>query len=199
MVRTDNIGHPATEGHPRYLIHGTTPVNSTFHALSLHWSCHFRKIAQTGFWRVRDAGNSADHASVAGSLLARLRTRRRERGIRVAPQTLAAPPHLVAVPGSSVFFAPGAPRPLFVYRGSYYSFQRGTWFRSAAPELRELDRADRVPTPCSACRRYSPKPPRCRQRRLKLGLDRRSPFRGASRYGRGQRGSEQVQLSIQSV
>src|SRR4029453_14383520 len=30
-------------------------------------------------------------------------------GLSVAPQTLAAPPHLVAVPGSSVFFAPGAP------------------------------------------------------------------------------------------
>src|SRR5882672_11499519 len=54
-------------------------------------------------------------------------------GISVAPQTLAAPPHLVAVPGSSVFFAPGAPRPLFVYRRHFQSFQRGTWFPSACP------------------------------------------------------------------
>jgi|SRR6266850_38714 len=84
---------------------------------------------------------------LAGSLLAPAPARAGVNvGISVAPQTLAAPPHLVAVPGSSVFFAPGAPRPLFVYRGSYYSFQRGTWFRSAGPgNSWSLIAADRVP------------------------------------------------------
>ena len=82
-------------------------------------------------------------------------------GISVAPQTLAAPPHLVAVPGSSVFYAPSAPRPLFVYRGSYYSFHRGTWFRSPGPgNSWSMIATDRVPNPVLAVpTTYSETPP----------------------------------------
>ncbi len=71
----------------------------------------------------------------------------------IAPQTLvvASPPRLVAVPGSSVFYAPSEPRPLFVYRGSYYSFHGGIWFRSAGPGRSwSMIATDRVPNPVLA-------------------------------------------------
>jgi hypothetical protein len=82
--------------------------------------------------------------------------------INIAPQTLVtSPPRLVAVPGSSVFYAPSAPRPLFVYRGSYYSFHRGTWFRSAGPgNSWSMIATDRVPNPVLAVpTAYSETPP----------------------------------------
>jgi hypothetical protein len=51
MARTDNIGHPAPEGHPRaplFLV--TTPRKlPLFRALSLALVLHLRKIARTGF------------------------------------------------------------------------------------------------------------------------------------------------------
>jgi hypothetical protein len=73
---------------------------------------------------------------LAGTLLAPAPTPADVTAARnIAPQTfvVASPPRLVAVPGSSVFYAPSEPRPLFVYRGSYYRFHGGTWFRSAGP------------------------------------------------------------------
>ncbi len=72
--------------------------------------------------------------------------------VNIAPQTLiASPPRLVAVPGSSVFYAPSEPRTLFAYSGSYYSFQGGTWFRSAGPGRSwSMIATDRVPNPVLA-------------------------------------------------
>ena len=57
-------------------------------------------------------------------------------GINVAPPpvlAVASPPHLVAVPGSPVFYGPNANYNLFVYGGRYYSFRSGTWFFAASP------------------------------------------------------------------
>ena len=67
-------------------------------------------------------------------------------GINVAPQTLVSSPRLVAVPGSSVFHAPRGPYTLFAYAGRYYSFHRGSWFRSTGPgNSWSLIAADQVP------------------------------------------------------
>ncbi len=58
-----------------------------------------------------------------------------------SPPTLAvqSPPRLVAVPGSPVLYGPREPYTLFVYRGRYYSFHRGTWFLAAGPGNAFLD------------------------------------------------------------
>src|SRR5205807_10281339 len=67
-------------------------------------------------------------------------------GIKVAPQTLASSPRLVALPGSSVFHAPQESYTLLAYAGRYYSLYRGTWFRSTGPgNSWSLTAADRVP------------------------------------------------------
>lgn len=44
------------------------------------------------------------------------------------PVIVAAPPQLVVVPGSPVFYAPGANMNFFAYAGRYYSFHDGAWF-----------------------------------------------------------------------
>ena len=44
------------------------------------------------------------------------------------PVIVAAPPQLVVVPGSPVFYAPGASINFFAYAGRYYSFHDGAWF-----------------------------------------------------------------------
>ena len=41
---------------------------------------------------------------------------------------LIAPPHLVAVPGTPVAYAPAVPANYFFYGGRYYVFGNGTWF-----------------------------------------------------------------------
>jgi len=67
-------------------------------------------------------------------------------GVNAAPQTLASAPRLVALPGSSVFHAPGEPYTLLAYAGRYYSLYRGAWFRSAGPgNSWSLIATDRVP------------------------------------------------------
>src|SRR5437899_4324681 len=67
-------------------------------------------------------------------------------GVKVAPQTLASAPRLVALPGSSVFHAPQEPYTLLAYAGGYYSLHHGTWFRSTGPgNSWNLITADRVP------------------------------------------------------
>ena len=48
----------------------------------------------------------------------------------VVPPRVITPPQVVAVPSSSVFYAPQANFNLFVYSGRYYSFHGGTWFQA---------------------------------------------------------------------
>ena len=45
-----------------------------------------------------------------------------------APPIVTAPPPLLLLPGSPVYYAPGYDVNLFVYRGRYYSFYNGSWF-----------------------------------------------------------------------
>jgi len=85
-------------------------------------------------------------------------------GINVAaPPALvvAAPPHLVAVPGSPVFYGPGANYNLFVHGGRYYSFHGGTWFVAANPGSSwSIIATNRVPEPVLAVpATYYKKPP----------------------------------------
>jgi hypothetical protein len=102
---------------------------------------------------------------LAGSLLAPAPARADVNGgTSVAPQTLASSPRLVAVPGSSVFHAPRGPYTLFAYAGRYYSFHRGSWFRSAGPgNSWSLIAADQVPhavhaVPRAFARAHEPPP-----------------------------------------
>ena len=46
------------------------------------------------------------------------------------PVVVMAPPQLVVVPGSPVFYAPGARMNFFAYGGRYYTFHDGAWFVS---------------------------------------------------------------------
>jgi len=48
------------------------------------------------------------------------------------PIVVAAPPQLVVVPGSPVFYAPGANINFFAYGGRHYTFHDGTWFVATA-------------------------------------------------------------------
>jgi len=67
-------------------------------------------------------------------------------GVKVAPQTLASAPRLVALPGSLVFHAPSERYTLLAYAGRYYSLYRGAWFRSPGPgNSWSQIAADRVP------------------------------------------------------
>ena len=80
---------------------------------------------------------------LAGSLLAPAPA---PAGAAVAPEALASPPHLVVVPGSSVFHAPRESYTLLAYAGGYYRLHRGTWFRSTGPgNAWRLITTDRVP------------------------------------------------------
>ena len=75
-------------------------------------------------------------------------------GINVAPPpvlAVASPPHLVAVPGSPVFYGPNANYNLFVYGGRYYSFHSGTWFFAASSGGSwSIIATERVPRPVLA-------------------------------------------------
>ncbi len=49
------------------------------------------------------------------------------------PIIIAAPPKVVVVPGTPVYYAPGANHNLFVYGGSYYALHNGHWFHAKRP------------------------------------------------------------------
>jgi hypothetical protein len=49
------------------------------------------------------------------------------------PIIVAAPPHVVVVPGTPVFYAPGAEHNLFRYGGRYYAMHNGQWFFAPRP------------------------------------------------------------------
>lgn len=52
-------------------------------------------------------------------------------GTPAPPPIVVTPPQLVVVPGSTVYYAPGAAYNLFVFGGRYYSFHDGVWFYSS--------------------------------------------------------------------
>ena len=52
-------------------------------------------------------------------------------GPSVPPIVLTAPPQLVVVPGTPVYYAPDISADIFVYKGHYYAVRHGVW--SMAP------------------------------------------------------------------
>ena len=52
-------------------------------------------------------------------------------GISAPPVVLTAPPSLVVVPGTSVYYAPDVPANFFFHKGRYYTVVNGNW--SMAP------------------------------------------------------------------
>jgi hypothetical protein len=52
-------------------------------------------------------------------------------GLGTPPIVLTAPPQLVVVPGTPVYYAPDVQANLFVYKGRYYTVANGVW--SMAP------------------------------------------------------------------
>ena len=54
-------------------------------------------------------------------------------GVPPPPIVIAAPPRVVVVPGTPVYYAPGASHNLFVYGGSYYALHNGHWFHAKRP------------------------------------------------------------------
>jgi WXXGXW repeat (2 copies) len=53
-------------------------------------------------------------------------------GLGVPPIVLTAPPQLVVVPGTPVFYAPDVSANLFFYKGRYYTVANGVWSRAPA-------------------------------------------------------------------
>jgi hypothetical protein len=53
-------------------------------------------------------------------------------GLGVPPIVLTAPPQLVVVPGTPVYYAPDVSADLFFYRGRYYAVANGVWSRAPA-------------------------------------------------------------------
>jgi hypothetical protein len=53
-------------------------------------------------------------------------------GLGVPPIVLTSPPQLVAVPGTSVYYAPDVSANLFVYNGRYYAMANGAWSMALA-------------------------------------------------------------------
>lgn len=45
---------------------------------------------------------------------------------------IGAPPQLVVVPGTPVYYAPAVPHNYFFYGGQYYLFQNGAWYLAPA-------------------------------------------------------------------
>lgn len=67
------------------------------------------------------------------------------------PPIVATVPPLVVVPGSGVYYAPGAAFNLFVFGGRHYSFHEGVWFTSATGKGQwTVIAPDRVPRPVLA-------------------------------------------------
>ena len=53
--------------------------------------------------------------------------------IGAPPAFVSAPPPLVVVPGSAVYYAPGYDYELFFYSGRYYTYVNGAWFWAPRP------------------------------------------------------------------
>lgn len=71
--------------------------------------------------------------------------------VETPPPIVATVPPLVVVPGSTVYYAPGAAFNLFVFGGRQYSFHNGVWFTSATGRgAWTVISPDRVPRPVLA-------------------------------------------------
>ncbi|HET7875725.1 MAG TPA: hypothetical protein VFN71_09380 [Methylomirabilota bacterium] len=67
------------------------------------------------------------------------------------PVVLAAPPRVVVVPGSPVYYAPEASFNVFVFEGRYYSFHNGAWFVASSYQAPwTMIAVERVPPPLIA-------------------------------------------------
>jgi hypothetical protein len=53
-------------------------------------------------------------------------------GLGVPPIVLTAPPQLMVVPGTPVYYAPGVSANLFFYKGRYYTVANGVWAMARA-------------------------------------------------------------------
>ena len=53
-------------------------------------------------------------------------------GLGVPPMVLTAPPQLVVVPGTPVYYAPDVQANLFFYKGRYYTVANGVWAMAPA-------------------------------------------------------------------
>jgi hypothetical protein len=53
-------------------------------------------------------------------------------GLGVPPMVLTAPPQLVVVPGTPVYYAPDVSANLFFYKGRYYTVANGVWAMAPA-------------------------------------------------------------------
>jgi hypothetical protein len=53
-------------------------------------------------------------------------------GLGVPPLVLTAPPQLVVVPGTPVYYAPDVSANLFFYKGRYYTVANGVWAMAPA-------------------------------------------------------------------
>ncbi len=69
--------------------------------------------------------------------------------IGTPPAFVAAPPPLVVVPGSPVYYAPGYDYELFFYGGRYYTQFNGAWFWAPRPGARWIG-VSTVPRPLLA-------------------------------------------------
>jgi hypothetical protein len=53
-------------------------------------------------------------------------------GLGIPPMVLTAPPQLVVVPGTPVYYAPDVSANLFFYKGRYYTVANGVWAMAPA-------------------------------------------------------------------
>ncbi|MGH7332351.1 MAG: hypothetical protein ACREKS_06300 [Candidatus Rokuibacteriota bacterium] len=69
-------------------------------------------------------------------------------GVPAPPPVIVAPPALVIVPGTPVYYVPSASFDIFVYGGRYYSLHNGAWFFATSHKGPwAFIATDRVPRP----------------------------------------------------
>jgi hypothetical protein len=88
-----------------------------------HWRTHLLMLAATGVMLLSGACVAAQDVTINIGLGAP----------PVPPVVVTTPPHLVAVPGTSVYDAPQAPVNFFVYKGRYTP-----WRTTSGPRPRSM-------------------------------------------------------------
>lgn len=112
-------------------------------------------------------------------------------GVPEPPPLVVTTPQLVVVPGSTVYYAPGAAYNLFVFGGRYYSFHDGVWFYSATGKGKwTVVPNERVPRPVLAVpTTYYKIPPGHAKRMVRDGAGPETG-RGAGHPGKGRKGHD---------
>ncbi|MGH7392845.1 MAG: hypothetical protein ACREM3_25835 [Candidatus Rokuibacteriota bacterium] len=107
------------------------------------------------------------------------------------PPLVMTTPQLVVVPGSTVYYAPGAAYNLFMFGGRYYSFHDGVWFYSATGRGKWMAVAPgRVPRPVIGVPlNYYKIPPGHAKKMVRDGAG-REQGRGAGHPGKGKKGHD---------